>query len=56
MAELIQLYHIQLPNGNYTYVYQDFDGNFVLEDENGEEIPYYVNDLKDFYDNSIREI
>ena len=48
------LYLIQLPNGNYSYVYTDEQGNFVPK-INDEEIPYYVNDLDDFYDTSIRE-
>jgi hypothetical protein len=51
------LYLIELPNGNYSYVYTDKEGN-ILTDEtkiNDEEIPYYVNDLEDFYDTSIRE-
>jgi hypothetical protein len=48
------LYIIQLPNGNYSYIYTDNEGN-ILIDEPDEEIPYYVNDLVDFYDTSIRE-
>jgi hypothetical protein len=47
------LYLIQLPNGNYSYVLQNEEGNFISQDKYSEEVPYYVND---FYDTSIREI
>jgi hypothetical protein len=41
------LYLIELPNENYSYVYTDKEGNILPVDD--EEIPYYVNDLDDFY-------
>jgi hypothetical protein len=46
------LYLIQLPNGNYSYVNTEEN---ILPKINDEEIPYYVNDLDDFYDTSIYE-
>jgi hypothetical protein len=47
------LYLIQLPNGNYSYVYTDNEGNILQVDD--EEIRFYVNDLIDFYDTSIHD-
>jgi hypothetical protein len=40
------LHLIQLPNGNYFYVYTYNEGNILPVDD--EEIPYNVNDLADF--------
>jgi hypothetical protein len=37
------LYLIQLPKGNYSYVYTDNERN-ILTDDQDEENPYYVND------------
>jgi hypothetical protein len=53
LSDYQMLYLIQLPNGNYSYVYTDNEGNILPVDD--EEIPYYVNDLVDFYDTSIPE-
>jgi hypothetical protein len=46
------LYLVQLSNGNYSYVYTEEN---ILPKINVEEIPYYVNDLENFYDTSIHE-
>jgi hypothetical protein len=53
LTDYQMLYLIQLPNGNYSYVYADNEGNILQVYD--EEIPYYVNDLVDFYDTSIHD-
>jgi hypothetical protein len=53
LSDYHMLYLIQLPNGNYSYVYTDNEGNIVPVDI--EEIPYYVDDLVDFYETSIHD-
>jgi hypothetical protein len=53
LSDYYMLYLIQLPNGNYSYVYTDNEGNILPVDD--EEIPYFINDFDDFYDTSIHD-